>query len=342
MSGSSFSVRSQPQEKVSFSFYELSLLPGAQENRRTFDIVLSKDDTTFTPLRIGPMNFTRSPVTVRLTPSAGYPGNLVRLRQMRLVLAQDDAITAAPMADNGDALNQAKMRLLEDLASAYKNVIAGYDEKLKTLSKTSSGLSDEIAAETKRLEMLRNEELAQRGDKPLTRILAKMGGVAGFEDIEGAKLIVDTATSGDHLIIEHEGQRIAVRLLWLECAPLNTADESRKGFAKHFSIESASTEALAHAAREFTIGYLSGKPLRLLIRPGKDKDGSQAALVFLPDVGLYQNVLVDQGLAAVRPPVKELPRGLMERSLLGTLLEREANAKRLKNGAWALASEDKR
>ncbi len=340
-SGSSLSGRSQPQEKVSFGFYELSLLPGAQENRRAFDIVLSKDDTTFTPLRIGPLTFTRSPVTVRLAPAAGYPGNLVRLRQMRLVQAHDDVITAAPMPDNGDALNQAKKRLLAELASAQKTAISGYDEKLKTLSATSVELRDEIAAEAKRLELLKKEDLSTQADKPLTRLLAKMGGVSGFEDIEGAKLIADAATSGDHLTVEHEGQKLAIRLLWLECAPLKESDESRKKFARHFGIDPDSTAALAHAAREFTIGYLSGKSLRLLIRPGKDKDGSQAALVFLPELGLYQNVLVDQGLAAVHPPVKDVPRGIMEKSLLSTLLEREATAKRLKNGAWALASEDK-
>ena len=142
-------------------------------------------------------------------------------------------------------------------------------------------------------------------------------------------------------MIEHDGRKIAVRLLWLECASLKDADDSRKSFARHFGIDVNSTAALANAAREFTIGYLEGKSLRLLIRSGKEKDGTQAALVFLPEVGLYQNILVDQGLAAVRPPVKESPRGIMEKSLLGSLLEREALARRQKNGAWALASEDK-
>jgi hypothetical protein len=341
MPGTSMPGRAQPHESVSFTFYEISLLPGAQENRRTFDIMMSKDDTSFTPLRIGPVTFARSPVTVRLTPAAGYPGNLVRLRQIRLVQVHDEVITAAPMPDNGDALKQAKNHLLDDLASVQKPVLSGYEEKLKALANSSPKLRDEITAETSRLEMLKKTDSSTQGDKPILRALAKMSGVTGFQDIDGAKLVAADTTRGDRLMIEHDGRKIAVRLLWLECASLTDADDSRKSFAKHFSIDVNSTTALANAAKEFTIGYLEGKSLRLLIRPGKEKDGSQAALVFLPEVGLYQNILVDQGLAAVRPPVKESPRGIMEKSLLGTLLEREASARRQKNGAWALASEDK-
>ncbi len=340
ISGSSLSSRSQPQEKVSFGFYEVSLLQGAQENRRTFDIALSKDEATFTPLRIGPVTFTRSPVTLRLLPAAGYPANLVRLRQMRLALAQDDVITAAPMADNGESLNQAKQRLMDDLERVQKTVLSAYDTKLKTLAKISAEMGTEAAAEIKKLEMMRKADASGAHEKPLFRMLTKSGGVAGFEDIEGVKIIATGTTQGDRLTIEHDGKQMAIRLLWVECAPLTEAGDSGKGFAKHFGISTDNTAALARAAREFTMGYLEGKPLRLLIRPGKDKDGSQAALVFLPEVGLFQNVLVDQGLAAVHPPIKDVPRGMIEKSLLSNLLEREAAAKRQKNGAWALGSED--
>jgi endonuclease YncB( thermonuclease family) len=220
-------------------------------------------------------------------------------------------------------------------------VLSGYEGKLKALANASPKLRDEIASETSRLEMLKKPDSSTQGDKPILRALAKMNGVTGFEDIEDAKLVAAETTRGDRLMIEHDGRKIAVRLMWLECASLKDADDSRKSFARHFGIDVNSTTALANAAREFTIGYLEGKSLRLLIRSGKEKDGTQAGLVFLPEVGLYQNILVDQGLAAVRPPVKDSPRGIMEKTLLESLLEREASARRQKNGAWALASEDK-
>jgi endonuclease YncB( thermonuclease family) len=201
-------------------------------------------------------------------------------------------------------------------------------------------MGTEAAAEIKKLEMMRKADASGAHEKPLFRMLTKSGGVAGFEDIEGVKIIATGTTQGDRLTIEHDGKQMAIRLLWVECAPLTEAGDSGKGFAKHFGISTDNTSALARAAREFTMGYLEGKPLRLLIRPGKDKDGSQAALVFLPEVGLFQNVLVDQGLAAVHQPIKDVPRGMIEKSLLSNLLEREAAAKRRKNGAWALGSED--
>jgi len=98
---------------------------------------------------------------------------------------------------------------------------------------------------------------------------------------------------------------------------------------------------VGRAAREFTAGYLRDKPLRLLIRPDRDKDGTMAALLFLPNVGLYQNVLVDHGLAAVVPPPSDKQRNAMERAFLGTLSAHEATAKNRKPapGAWALSAD---
>jgi hypothetical protein len=96
---------------------------------------------------------------------------------------------------------------------------------------------------------------------------------------------------------------------------------------------------MGRSAREFTLGYLDGKPLRLLLRPNVDKDGSRPALVFLSDVGLYQNVLVDHGLAAVHAPMKDDLRGTLEKGLISNLMDRETAAKKRKSGAWALKEE---
>lgn len=332
--------RSQPQDSAAMEFYEVSLLPGAQENRRSFDIAANQDDTTFTPMRIGPVNFTRSPVTVRLTTAAGYPGNVIRLRNARLVPVTGEVIAKAPSATVADSsIDEMRKTLGQALASAQKTVMEGYLAKLRAVAKESPALGDETDAEIKRvLKMM--DAGRNGGGAPLLRLFSTPAGVGGFEDVDGAHYAADPKNSGDRFFVEQGDRRILVRLLWVQCAPLNAKDGSRKAFAKHFGIDDDATPALARAAQEFTAGYLEGKTLRLLIRPGKDKDGSVAALVFLPEVGLYQNALIDQGLAYVETAIKNTRRPAIERAMLGALLDREQKARKQKTGAWALTPED--
>jgi len=338
--GGPMPVRSQPQEKASFVFYEVSLLPGAQENRRNFEITTADASDTFTPVRIGPLNFTRSSVTLRIAPTTGYPANAISLRQLRLVPVTADVIQNAPSLPEGDPLAVARAKLQSELAMAQKPVVSAYSEALQTLAAASAEMKESVSAETKRLEKLQ-EAMAGDPEAALNAMMRQPGGVGGFENIEDARLLPDETSSGDHFTVEHGGKRISVRLMWVRCAPLDEKSGMRREFAKHFDIEPDDTAALARAAREFTLGYLDGKPLHLLLRPMKDKDGVQPALVFLPEVGLYQNVLVNQGLAAVEPPPNSMRSGMMERGLFGTLLEHETAARREKNGAWALAAEVK-
>jgi hypothetical protein len=338
--GGSMSSRSQPQEKASFVFYEVSLLPGAQENRRNFEITSTENGQTYIPLRIGPLSFTRSVVSLRLAPTTGYPANVISLRQLRLVPVSPDVIPSAPALPEGDPVISARTKLQRELALAQKQVITSYQETLNSLAGTSPEMRESIAAETRRLELL----LQAAGRDPgaaLHVMMRQLGGVGGFESLDDAKLIPDATTSGDHFTVEHAGKKIPVRLMWVRCAPMDEKNSTRRDFAKHFEIEVDHLTALAKAAREFTLGYLDGKPLRLLIRPMKDKQGVHPALVFLPEVGLYQNVLVDQGLAAVDSSVKAAHPGMIERGLYGSLLEHETHAKRQKNGAWALSGEAK-
>ncbi|GEP42266.1 hypothetical protein BGE01nite_15570 [Brevifollis gellanilyticus] len=331
--------RMVPQEKATFAFYEVSLLPGAQENRRSFDIMPGKDET-YAPLRIGPLNFSRDAVTLRLAPAMGYPANAISLRQFRLVPAVVDVVQTAASLPEGDALAATRELLQRELVKVQKPVLTAYKESLKTLPSTTPEMKEAVEAETKRLTQLEN--YASTPSIILERMIRQLGGVAGFEDIDGARYLSTVTSTGDRFTVEHDGRQIAIRLMWVSCAPPDEKSMARKNFADHFDIEMDNVGRLSRTAREFTLGYLDGKSLRLLLRPMKDKDGFQPALVFLPEVGLYQNVLVDQGLAAVEPFPKNARAGLMERGLYTTVLEHEAGAKRLKNGAWALSEEDKK
>ncbi len=335
------SSRFTPQDKASFAFYEVSLLPGAQENRRSFDIPLCADETTFNPVRIGPITFTRSTVTLRLVPAAGYPANQVQLRQIQLIPAKETSIQAASLPEERDTLEQAKARLAIELERAQKAALTAYQAKLTEIGAASPELREMADMEAKRLTSLQKKDPAKPNENPLYRMLARLGQISGFEDLEHAKLIANDQMTGDHFMIEHAGQQIFVRLLWVQCAPLDGQGDHALAFAKHFSIDSDAVSAMGRSARDFTLGYLDGKSLRLLVRPDVDKDGSRPALVFLSDLGLYQNVIVDHGLAAVRAPMKDEMRGTLEKGMISNLLDRETSAKKQKAGAWAINEEKK-
>lgn len=329
--------RSQPTETASFEFFEVSLLPGAAENRRSFEIQLSPDDTTFETQKIGPVTFTRSPITLRLVTPAGYPGNLLRVRNLRLIPATEAVPTVTTPEVDGPSLDELKKSLNADLTAAQKPLLDAYLESLRTLARTTPALRDAVSAETRRMVKLMETTRGQ-ATGPL-RLLGGSGGLGGYEDLDGALFANDPANTGDSFLVLHEERKIRVRLLWVQCAPLNAADAgAARQFGRHFDIAPETDLApLARTAQEFTAGYLEGKALRILLRPGENKDGSRDALVFLPETGLFQYVLVDQGLAAVVPPRER--RGMMENGLFEALQIRETAARRQKPapGAWGLS-----
>lgn len=329
--------RVHPQERAMFEFYELSLLPGAAESRRSFEISLSQDETSFTSVQIGPMQFTRSPVTLRLAAVAGYPGNQIRLRALRLIPAVQEAptVVASPTPE-GPSFESLKKSLSEALAAAQKPLADAYLARLRELAQTTPALKEPAEAEERRVLRLLGNAGPAGGTLRLTSASSPLG---AFDDLDGARYVASAGNEGDLFEVEHEGRRLRVQLLWVLCAPVDAAANAAraKTFREHFRLDDQSTATLGRLAQEFTAGYLEGKPLRLLVRPGRNKDGSVSALVFLPEVGLFQNVLVDQGLAAVVPPKER--RAVSETGLLDSLLEREQAARQRKPapGAWALS-----
>lgn len=335
------SSKFQPQQSALFAFDELTLLGATQENHRTFEIKRSTDETTFTTVRVGPMNFTRNPVTLRFTATDGYPANIIRIRNLRLVPVTEATTTAAAApepASSTTAMQQATATLKSAIETARKAASSSYLDELRDLAIARPALKDQIDAEIRRLQRMDDPK---KGKSGMNALSTTGGGLSGFEDISDAHLSDEEPLSGARFKIIHEGRTLLVRLLWIDCPPLEDGDSDVKRFAKYFNIEDEDVVAVGRTAREFTANYLRDKPLRLLIRPDRDKDGTLAALLFLPNVGLYQNVLVNHGLATVVPPPREKQHSTMERSFLSTLstLESAAKLRRPAPGAWALSAE---
>jgi endonuclease YncB( thermonuclease family) len=337
------SSKFQPQQKALFEFDEVTLLGIAAENHRTFEINRSPDEITFTTVRVGPLTFSHNPVTLRFSATDGYPANIIRIRNLRLVPVTDaaaEASTAAlPPTSSTTAMQQASATLKESIETARKAVAAKYLDELNDLAVTKPALKGQIDAEIRRMQRLGDQKTGQTSMHAIT---TTGDGFSGFEDISDARLADEEPLSGERFKVVHEGRTLMVRLLWVDCAPPEEGDDSGvKRFAKYFNIEDEDVIAVGRTAREFTASYLRDKPLRLLIRPDRDKDGTMAALLFLPNVGLYQNVLINHGLAAVVAPAREKQRSAMERAFLATLtaLETAARKRRPAPGAWALSAE---
>ncbi|WP_395742560.1 thermonuclease family protein [Prosthecobacter sp.] len=336
------SSKFQPQQSALFEFDEVTLLGVAAENHRTFEIKRSPDETTFTTVRVGPLTFSRNPVTLRFAATSGYPANIIRVRNLRLVPVTETAApspAAAAPTSSATAMQQASATLKESIDTARKAAAAKYVDELHDLAVTKPALQGQVDAEIRRMNRLGDQKNGQTG---MNAIASAGGDFSGFEDISDARLADEEPLSGDHFKVVHEGRTLTVRLLWVDCAPPEEDDAARvKRFAEHFNIEVEDVVAVGRTAREFTASYLRDKPLRLLIRPDRDKDGTMAALLFLPNVGLYQNVLINHGLAAVVAPAREKQHSAMERAFLATLsaLESAAKNRRPAPGAWALSAE---
>lgn len=337
------SSKFQPQQTALFGFDEVTLLGISAENHRTFEITRSTDETTFTTVRVGPLTFSRNPVTLRLTAADGYPANIIRIRNLRLVPVTDAAGTSPttlPQTGSTTAMKQASTALKDAIDAARVAAASKYIDELNDLAVTKPALKGQINAEIRRIQRLGDQKAGQTG---INAITTTSGGFSGFEDISEARLADEEPLSGERFKVVYEGRTVMVRLLWIDCAPPEENDKSGvKRFAKHFNIEEEDVPSVGRTAREFTASYLRNKPLRLLIRPDRDKDGTMAVLLFLPNVGLYQNVLVNHGLAAVVAPSRDQQRNAMERAFLSILsaIENAASKRRPAPGAWALSAEN--
>ena len=338
------SARELPQRNASFEFMEVTQLLGTGDSRKTFTIPESPDSATFTSMRVGPLSFTRSPLTLRLTSSDGYPANVIRLRNLRFIPIEEPDKPAlaesTPNKDTAESVESVRLALADELRQAQKVITQAHLDKLEALANRETSLKKLIEIEIRQIKRLTAKTNAAPPITPPTMLTDEAIRLEGLEEINDAVLADEEPLAGDRFTIVRDGKPVAMRLLWLRAPPVNDDDESAKAIATHFGIETEDAVAVGREARAFTASYLRGKKLKLLVMPGRDSEGALSALVFVPDVGLYQNVLVDQGLAAVQPPLTP-PDDPAAKALLRSLTLRERDTRRHRPavGAWAFVSD---
>lgn len=319
-----------------FSLREVSLLSSAAKNTRTLKLTSTRA-TPQTLMTDVPLELTRPPVTLRLAVEATYPGNLITITEVALLPV---AATASPVVAVGPPVTlssewqQFQKTMSQRLAEARKPAVNAYVATLRGML-PKEGQNDELAAkiEGEQRRALRQVEAGQ----PRTPAGMKLD---SFEDLEGVTFVPDPANLGDRFKVEHQGRQFTVRLAWIACPPVDSSDRRRvKLVTERFGADELEVLNLGRNAQEFTALYLEGRPLRMLVRQSKKHEDEVMALVFLNDIGLFQSVLLDRGLAVMDAPASQTS-GSMEQGLLKGMMEREDAARRHKNppGGWALRS----
>jgi hypothetical protein len=335
----------EPAETALFEIYEVSLLAGAADNRRSFELNLSKGSPLeFKPQRIGPMRFARSPITLRLAASKSYASNQVHFKNIRLVPAPTSVPQTAtniviPPTSNIDSVRSSLASALE---LAYKPINDQYASQLQELEQRFPDWQSLLDNEKRGIEKRRSSTSKSNDTNSLhlPKPLASLGGISGFQDLENVTFVNHPENTGDRFRVSQDGKEFFIRLLWLKCAsPFSDPESSTANnpFNQHFGLTNEDAALFGRAALQFTSGYLSGRTFRLLARNTPDSDGTLPALLFLPDIGLFHNLLIDQGLAAFVGKVGT--GGTLERALQYSISDREneARSRNPRPGAWALS-----
>jgi endonuclease YncB( thermonuclease family) len=146
--------------------------------------------------------------------------------------------------------------------------------------------------------------------------------------------------------VEHDGEVHKIRLQWIATAKPSGNSESLP-FCSIVDLDKEDADLFGRAAREFTAGYLDGRSFRMLIYSTPDKDGTLPALLFLPGGLLFQQILVEQGLACLVPRSSTQGMnpggGTIETTLYRNLeaAQAEVMARQPRPGAWAMSRQSK-
>lgn len=337
--------RDEPVKEAAFRFSEVSLLAGAAANNRDIMLREAEEPGAFTTLATAPITIARSSLVLRLEPSQGFPANVISIRDVRLIpepqadgAAASPSPPARPASSAAMQIDELQSKLESSMAAIRQSEGAAYLAQLQNFtSRTSGAGSREIAAWIAEERKRANALMLETGIRSSKHGLSSSTVLDGYEEISPAYLVDEPSSDGDRFAVLHEGRQIRIRLAWVRCPPAaDSAKEALKPVARRFGISEADAQAVGRLAGEFTKSYLSGRELRLLARKSGDADSEREALVFLDDVGLFQAVLIDHGLAAfMKPEGGRTP--LQESSLMRMIEDRERKAagRQPPPGAWA-------
>lgn len=353
------SSRFETLDVAKFKLTEVSLLAQAAANTRLFELSRSRDPSAYSSASSEPVTITRSSITLRLEALQGCAANTIRIKDIRLVPVPVEVPSSAAVAASTPSLPATGEKDVESLRGRFSRqfdasrmpLLADYQARLKTLAAQPAvvrdpDLLDQIEAEQKRSADPARTLFASPGGRKRDGTTPGDSAMDGFEDLRGARLVIDPAATAERLKIEHEGRQFWIKLAWVKPLPASPDDkDALQSAVKHFKIEPDEALTVGREVKNFITGYLEDRPLRLLVRGRKNGAGpASPALVYLDDVGLlFQLVLIDNGFAAYAPPPGNDRRPTGEMALMKMLADHEQQARMRKPapGAWAFTTESK-
>ncbi len=332
-----------PAENASYSLREVSLLAAASRNVCSIPLASTAAVASgWQQLTVpGSIELNRAPVTLRLAPSQSYPNNVISFKDIRLVpvakVQADPANTSAAPVSLMSELGKLRDAFPDKLKQARAPVIDAYVQRLESALAAAGGddaIADAIENEKRRAQRIRTD----------TRLKPESGTrLENFDELADARFVPDPGNTGDTFKIEHEGKTIRIRLAFVTCPPLDPADtKPMKRVLDAFKISPDEALMLARNAQQFTALYLEGRPLQVLVRHTRKSSDAAVALVILEDIGLFQGVLIDHGLAVLDAPGSEAQSKMSdaEAAHFKSLRTREDKARTAtpRPGGWGIST----
>jgi hypothetical protein len=322
---------------ASMRFKEVSLLATASNSVLVplEAVPATMDDASARPVIV----VQRQPITFRL--EIMNPGQVIlALSEVVLEPQVETSIPGAAPPPNAAvesaasvlALQKADAMHQQRLKEAMTPVVKEYLTLLAAVEEKGAG------ARVMQAEVKRVSKILDAGPEAFLQLTPSMS-KTGLTTLTDVHFVSDAGNTGDRFRVEHEGEPFWVKLMWTTSAPL----DARKGrvmdlIKSRFKVDELGAVALGQAAREFTELYLSGKPLKLITRATPGADGSLTALVYLESDSLYQQILIDHGLAVVDSPERTpgTRRAALEAGIIADLEEHEkrAQAAAAEGGGW--------
>jgi hypothetical protein len=328
-----------------YEFLEDSNLSGSAANLRSFQLPTTGSISTFTSVTLPAilLQHTSTRFTLRASRIRGT-GSLMTLKEIKLTPSKAATPAVGPPTVT---LESAREAYIARVKTTAKPLVDAFLTSLKALESAQVAKQDTDAASATQSEAARASAWIANPIPLTTKASAPAPSpvMENFDELTDARFVPRPTNTGDRFLIQHEGKEILVRLPWISCPPIVPDDVPKlKEHAEYFHISVEDALTIGKEAADFTTAYLSDKPLRLLTKGAKDRDGALFAIVIAPNVGDMGSILVDNGLAAIakppaRPQDKDKPK--REEPFVQILKEREATALKspILPGAWALATE---
>jgi endonuclease YncB( thermonuclease family) len=323
-------------------------LQQGDEKGLRFSVERSDENGSYELIRVGPIQLRAGGGPLVLKPEQGYPLNQILFREMRLLPVNK---AAAPQSSSAEAqknspVTQAQTQFYNQLRRALTAELAAQTEKLADLETTHPEQAPLIQSTRQQLTLLKNQLLpeteqtraAQTGRRLLRRILNEVQLPAGWREFDQVTLEKDALITGDRLTVKlRTGEKREARLVWAECANTSPDLELKRRWTQRFKLQAEQEKVFVRTAAELVQQLLSEQSFSMLMQLRADAEGTHAALVYLPELGLLQAILVEQGLAVVpkKSPLAVDSLAAIHKNLLQT----EALARQQGRGIWALTPE---